>query len=145
VGATTWSGFWNTGIEEDVQLLLKADDIRISLHVSIVCWRSTFRMELRGTEGYGLVCGRSRSYGSQKYVTGQRWGWCSAPSQAASETAVVESDGKDVYLAELEELFFPNANSERTWPGPCTAAEAVRVMELLDYIRARLKLPRHFA
>jgi predicted dehydrogenase len=145
VGGTTWSGFWNTGIEEDVQLLLKASDISISLHISIVCWRSTFRMELHGTDGYGLVSGRGRSYGSQKYVTGQRWGWRLAPSQAASEIAIVESDGTDVYSAELEELLFPNVNSERAWPGPSTATEALRVMELLDCIRERLKLPRNYA
>jgi predicted dehydrogenase len=79
-GGSTWSGFWKTGIEEDVTLVLQAGNFSISLHISIVMWRSVFRLTIHGTDAYGVVNGRNRSYGPQTYLTGPRWGWQSAPS-----------------------------------------------------------------
>ncbi|HVN63452.1 MAG TPA: Gfo/Idh/MocA family oxidoreductase, partial [Candidatus Binataceae bacterium] len=71
VGGTSWSGFWKTGIEEDVQLILTgANGLSISIQVSIVRWRSTFSMVLHGEDAYGEVVGRNRTYGPQVYRTG---------------------------------------------------------------------------
>src|SRR4029450_13237599 len=54
-----WSGFWKQGIEEDCHVVLSGKNIpTIRIEVSIVRWRSTFRIELLGTEGYGLLEGR---------------------------------------------------------------------------------------
>ncbi|MEP6893891.1 MAG: Gfo/Idh/MocA family oxidoreductase [Gaiellaceae bacterium] len=133
VGGSAWGGFWGTGIEEECHLLLRAASIPlISLEVSLVRWRSTFRMEVHGTEGYGLVEGRGRSYGVQTYRRGERWGWRSAPSQAESEQLVMESDGADVFQRELAALLFPTG-SQRVHV--CTADEAIENMELLDACR----------
>jgi predicted dehydrogenase len=146
IGGTTSSGFWKTGIEEDVQLLLRsADGISIAVEVSIVRWRSTFSLTLHGSEGYGVVSGRNRSYGPQRYLTGPRWGWRSAPNQAASEALVLESDGLDVFTTEMKALLFPESAGEESWPPPCTAREAYAVMELLDRVRDRIGLPRSYA
>jgi predicted dehydrogenase len=145
-GATSWEGFWNTGIEEDAHLLLQtADGVSISVQVSIVRWRSTFSLTIHGMEGYGIVTGRGRSYGPQTYRVGTRWGWQSAPSQAASERLVVESNGLDSFTAETRALLFPAESVGSACPPPCTAKEALAVMELLDRIRQRLALPRRFA
>lgn len=143
-GGNSWSGFWNTGIEEDVRLLLTSRDLTMSLHISIVHWRSTFEMQIHGTDAYGIVSGRSRSYGSQSYRIGPRWGWRSAPSQAVSETLVSQSDGRETFLLEIEAALFPPSSTEVLWPAPCTAAEAFAVMNLLDGIRSHLDLPRFF-
>jgi predicted dehydrogenase len=146
VGGTSWAGFWNTGIEEEVQLLLRTPDgTSLSVQVSIVRWRSTFSLTIHGEDGYGEVLGRNRSYGPQTYRTGQRWGWRSAPNQAASEVLAVESDGLDVFAAETRALLFPSTSPEEAWPAPCTAAEALAVMELLDKIRGTLGLQREYA
>jgi len=142
-GGTSWSGFWKTGIEEDVNLLLRGKTFSISLHVSIVLWRSVFRMAVHGTDGYGIVTGRNRSYGPQRYSTGQRWGWQTAPSQAASESVEIESVGADVFTDELEALLFPSEKD--CWPQPAASADALRVMELLDEIRKELGLRREFS
>lgn len=144
LAATSWSGFWNTGIEEDVTLLLSAGGVSISVVMSIVRWRSTFRMELHGRDGYGIVTGRNRSYGPQRYVTGPRWGWQSAPSQMQSETLVVESDGRSVLADELDALLFPTDAAD-AWPAPATAAEAMVVMQLLDRVREILGLRRRYS
>jgi len=75
VGGSSWHGFWNTGIEEEVSLLLQADEFSINMRISLVAWRSTFLMRINGTDGYGIVTGRNRSYGKQQYTIGKRWGW----------------------------------------------------------------------
>jgi predicted dehydrogenase len=145
-GGVSWSGFWNTGIEEDVNLILSADAFSITLHISIVHWRSVFRMAINGTDGYGVVTGRNRSYGPQTYSLGPRWGWQSAPSQAASEKVEIESSGLDVFADEMEALLFPSANDNPSlWPAPATSAQALNVMDLLDRIREHLSLRRQFA
>jgi predicted dehydrogenase len=146
VGGTSWAGLWNTGIEEEVQLLLRtAEGTSLSLQVSIVRGRSTFSLTIHGEDGYGEVLGRNRNYGPQTYRTGHRWGWRSAPNQAASEVLVVESDGLDVFTTEMRALLFPSASPEDAWPAPCTAHEALEVMELLEKIRGSMGLQREFA
>lgn len=143
-GGSTWSGFWKTGIEEDVNVILRAKTFSISLHISIVLWRSTFRMAVQGTKGYGVVTGRNRSYGPQEYCVGPRWGWQSAESQAASEQVLLESDGMDVFVNEMEALLFPSGSEKDQWPKPATSVQSLKVMQLLDGIRAELGLQREF-
>jgi predicted dehydrogenase len=143
-GGSSWSGFWKTGVEEDVSLILRAQTFSISLHISIVHWRSEFRMAVHGSEAYGVITGRNRSYGPQRYVVGPRWGWQSAPNQAASESIELESDGADVFADEMENMLFPN-DHPYAWPNCATSAEAMRVMELLDRIREKLCLRRQYS
>lgn len=145
VGGTTWSGFWNTGIEEDVNVVLSSGRLNFVLQISIVRWLSEFRMCVRGVDGYGIVAGRNRSYGRQRYRVGSRWGWQSASSQAASEILEVDTDGMDVFLRETEAVLFPSEEQEPQWPGPATGSEALQVMELLDQIRAQIGLRRSFS
>jgi predicted dehydrogenase len=144
-GGTTWSGFWGTGVEEDCHLVLAGNRLPAAdLQISIVRWRSTFRLEVHGDEGYGVVEGRGRSYGPQRYRRGRRWGWQTAPSQAESEEEVLETSGDDVFTRELGALLFPGSVDG---PEPCDARQALQGMRLLDACRARLGLaspaPRH--
>ena len=125
-----WSGFWKTGIEEEAHLLLQAQDFVININVSIVRWRSTFRMELNGTDGYGIVNGRNRTYGPQTYLRGKRWGWKTSKTQAESEELVLTSDGTNTFRDELSALIYP----EKTKPSilPCNSTEALAAMKLLN-------------
>jgi predicted dehydrogenase len=135
LGVSTWQGFWKTGIEEESNVLLKsAAGFSASLQISIVRWRSIFRMEIHGESGYGIVNGRNRSYGRQTYVRGPRWGWQRARDQAASEELVVESDGNEVFADELDALLF-NAKGAK----PCSSEEAVQDMRLLEQCRASMR------
>jgi predicted dehydrogenase len=131
-GGTSWSGFWNTGIEEEVNLLLESGRVAFNLQVSVVRWRSTFRMEIHGEEGYGIVTGRGRSYGRQVYVRGRRWGWQSARSQAESEETVVDSDANGSFQDELAAIL----GAGSAGPPPCPAAAAAEVMDLYERCRA---------
>jgi predicted dehydrogenase len=135
IGGTFWTGFWKTGIEEEVHLLLKSREMTFNLQMSVVRWRSTFRMEIHGTEGYGIVTGRGRSYGRQVYVRGKRWGWQKAASQADSEELIVDSDANDSFRDELAAILGTSLP-----PLPCSAASAVKVMQLYESCRRSLGL-----
>jgi hypothetical protein len=50
----------------------------------------------------------------------------------------------DVFADEMEALLFPDADTGASWPAPASSAEAMRVMELLDKVRASLNLRREF-
>jgi predicted dehydrogenase len=140
-GGTCWSGFWKTGIEEDCHLILSGSVIpTIGMSVSVVRWRSTFRIELFGTDGYGVVEGRGRSYGPQTYRRGQRWGWQGGRSQAESEEFVVTSTGDEVFLDEMKAILHPPEDG----PSVATAEEALRAMALLRDCRAELGLRDKF-
>ena len=126
----SWSGFWNTGIEEEAHLLLHDSNGTIfNTQISLNRWKSTFILEVNGTEGYGMVEGRGRSYGAQSYRTGVRWGWLSAKSQAESETIVINNDN-------CEDSFFKETLAVlglvEHYPLPNSHIEALSVMELLD-------------
>lgn len=126
----SWSGFWNTGIEEEVHMVLQGNQFVINIQVSIVRWRSTFRMEINGTEGYGIVTGRGRSYGPQQYIRGKRWGWQKSKTQADSEEQVLTSDCNDSFLDEMHYLF---SQDHLTYLLPaCSANETLNVMGIYD-------------
>lgn len=138
LGGNCWNGFWKTGIEEDCHLLLQGSTIpTISVEISVVRWRSTFRVELFGTEGYGIIEGRGRSYGPQTYRRGVRWGWQSGRSQAESEELVLTTTGDEVFADELQAALNPTQND---WPKVATAEEALQAMALLKECRFKLGL-----
>lgn len=130
-----WSGFWNTGIEEETHVALRGQSTMFHLQASVTRWRSTFRIEIHGTEGYGVVNGRGRSYGPMKYIRGRRWGWQTSASQEASEETVNISDCDDSFTEEMRALL---TNQSAEWPAPCGAGQALEVMR--TYEAARVKI-----
>jgi predicted dehydrogenase len=132
----SWNGFWKTGIEEECHFLLEADKFLINLQVSIVKWRSTFRIEINGDKGYGIIEGRNRSYGKQRYIFGERWGWQKGCSQVESEILVSEESGEDVFTREIESLLYDVKSTLR----PCSGKEAMENMKLLEECRKSINL-----
>jgi len=135
----SWKGFWKTGIEEEVHLLLECSGFLINLQVSIVRWPSTFRMEINGKDKYGIITGRNRSYGDQKYVIGERWGWMKGGSQKDSEKTILTSANADSFTKEVDALLF--GRKSRDDLKPCSGKEALEIMKILDNCRKFLKLP----
>jgi predicted dehydrogenase len=91
IGVTKWKGFWNTGIEESVNIIGYVRKIPFNITSSIVAWRTRFHVEVIGTEGYIEINGRGRTDGPQTYVKGLRWGWKNSDSQRNSEVNKVLS------------------------------------------------------
>jgi 1,5-anhydro-D-fructose reductase (1,5-anhydro-D-mannitol-forming) len=134
--ALAWRGFWDTGIEEEAHVLMQNKKSMINLQLSVVRWRSAFRIEINGDEGYGIVEGRGRSYGRQRYLRGKKWGWMSGVSQKESEEAVVETEGDDVFQKEVESLLY---GTSKDFIRPCTGLEALKGMELLEECRRNIR------
>ena len=128
-GGSTWKGFWNNGAEEECHLLLKGEKVIFNIQISTVKWRSTFLLEINGTDGYGKVSGRSRYYGNQKYIRGKRWGWMETGSQVTAEELVLETDGLDVFVKETEALLFP---TNGLLIKPCSAEESLLNMQSFE-------------
>jgi predicted dehydrogenase len=133
IGVSSWSGFWRTGIEEEIHLLLCSEGVSINVQISIVRWRSVFRMELHGRDGYGIVTGRGRSYGPQHYLRGKRWGWQEAANQEASEEHVSTTDCQSSFVDEMTALFYPETTG--TLLMPCSADEGLQVMRTYEACR----------
>ena len=136
---SAWQGFWKTGVEEDVHLLLSAGAFTVSVEVSIVRWRSQFEIFALGSDGYGHVTGRGRSYGRQLYCRGRRWGWQTAKDQASGEELVTDDACENSFADELAACL----GLVPTLPiKPAELADGLRVMQL--YQSARTKLGSEF-
>lgn len=133
----SWSGFWNTGIDEEVHLLATNSNKTIfNAQVSLNRWRSNFCLEINGTEGYGVVNGRGRSYGPQSYKTGVRWGWSTTnKSQAETENIVIDKhDCNDSFIKETISILRIN-NQTNQYQSSMTACDHVNgenIMRLLN-------------
>lgn len=134
----TSSRFWKTGIEEDALVVLQSETVPvISLRVSITQWRSRFRIEVVGTEGYGIVEGRGRSYGEQTYVVGQRWSFLNGQSQRESEEVVVTTSCETSFVDEIDDLLFGLELS----PVHSSASRFKNAIALVDECRRKANLP----
>ena len=143
--AKEWRGFWNTGIEEEAHVILTDEMGTIfNMQSSLNRWRSSFQLEINGTDGYGIVEGRGRSYGPQTYRIGRRWGWQGGVSQKESEVKVIDNDlGEDSFLKETATLLLSNSALDRIFNyapvlEPCNYLEAKAVMNLLDQCQKTL-------
>ena len=97
IGSSFWKGFWNTGIEEQFMGLARTADVVIHLEASIVRWRTSFVIEISGSEGYCHISGRGRSEGPQVMTIGKRWAWLKGKSQIEEEE-VFEFGARDASL-----------------------------------------------
>jgi len=138
IGGLSWNGFWKTGIEEECRLLLRSKNIpMLDLTISVIRWRSTFRLEFFGENGYGIVVGRGRSYGAQQYYRGQRWGWQSGKSQSDSEELVLTSSGDHVFADELQSILFETQTDPIQHV--CTVSESISNMRILEEWHKKLQ------
>jgi len=137
--AKTWMGFWNTGIEEEAHMMFSDKNGTIfNAQTSFNRWRSTFKLEINGTEGYGIVENRGRSYGPQTYRTGVRWGWLSGKSQSESETIVIDKDDcKDSFIKETISVLGiqKHISNYHIISSACTYKEAKDTMCILEKVR----------
>lgn len=141
--AKSWKGFWNTGIDEESHIIAIDDNNTIfNLQTSLNRWKNTFKLEINGTEGYGIVENRGKNYGPQFYKTGKKWGWLSGKSQTESEELVVKEDScLDSFTKEtISALGFQNKILDyKILSKPCNHQEAKKTMILLEQYRNKVK------
>ena len=123
--------FWKTGIEEEVLITMSSKEIPIiNISISILRWRSTFEIQGNGIKGYWRVNGRDRSYGSQIYYTGKRWGWLSGRKQKSTEKKYIQKKTKNFFKDELSSII-QVLQKKKAKILPCTDLEALKTMSLI--------------
>lgn len=130
--AASWNGFWNTGIEESVNILCRYNKMLINISLSIVAWKTRFKIEVIGTEGYAEVSGRGRSDGPQTLITGKRWGWKHAKNQFESELCLVHSKSDDSILRETIDWLGPRNNIATSLDGLNANELRQRISSIMD-------------
>jgi predicted dehydrogenase len=96
------TGFFKTGVEEDVVCVLASGACTATVRVSHVRWVNDFRIEIVGEEGYAILTGRGGTYGPMSVRLGQRWSWSDGSGRAQRETEEVTDFGKNNQSFELE-------------------------------------------
>jgi predicted dehydrogenase len=125
----TLSAYWHTGFEEEWHCLAYDQTGAIyNIQSSKVRWRNNFRIEVNGTDGYGIVEGRGRNYGPQTYRRGKRWGWQSGLTQKDSEELVMSYDAEGSFLEETRAVLSQSDSVIK----PATHEDMKRVLEFLS-------------
>lgn len=134
--ATSWEGFWNTGVSEEEHWVASDDNGTIfNAQVSYNRWRSNFKLEVNGTEGYGIVEGRGRSYGPQSYRFGKRWGWQIGKPQKETEELIIDNnDCNDSFIKETISILGLENRIKQYKPlqSACNYIEGRNIMCLLE-------------
>lgn len=140
VGTT---GFWGTGVEEDIAAVFASGSLLANVRVSHIRWVNTFRIEIGGDDGYAIVEGRGGSYGAQTLRIGKRWGWNDGKgiSQKESEETWDFGAGNDSLDVELSAVLdrWTGMSADAHPTGPSSFEHALCVAELCDSMYARLR------
>jgi len=131
IGINSWSGFWKTGVEESVDFIGNINQTQINVAISIVAWRTRFRVEILGENGYAILNGRGRSDGPQTLTIGKRWAWLDGSSQLDSERTVVHIDS-DVSISTETKAWLGGGQ------GVASVNESLEVMKFYDQLRSHL-------
>ena len=123
----TKNSFWDLEVEDNAFALLRtASDQTISAHFSITEWKSLFRLEVFGTDGYMILEGRSRSYGPQTVRFGKRWFWLDSTEEQKWDFSVEDTSFYEELKAFLEKIE-GKENSCLAAPG-----DGLRAMEIVE-------------
>jgi predicted dehydrogenase len=134
------SGFWPTGIEEDVVIVLREERLIATLRVSHIRWVNTFRIEVFGDRGYAIVDGRGGNYGPMTLRCGRRWAWTQGGvSQRESEEELDFGARNDSLRDELADVVLRWRGEQPIGPThPATMSEARAVTELCEDLYRRI-------
>lgn len=129
------NNFWKTDVEDNALIVLSSKKIPlITINLSTTKWRSTFEIIGNGSKGYWRLTGRGRSYGSQKYVVGKKWGWLNGKKQKDTEIILSNSNEKLIFQNELDEIL--KAIKKNYFKKVCTHKEGLETMKLINKIYA---------
>jgi 1,5-anhydro-D-fructose reductase (1,5-anhydro-D-mannitol-forming) len=136
------SGFWPTGIEEDVLASFRNDRLTATVRVSHVRWVNTFRVELFGEDGYAIAEGRGGNYGPMTLRVGRRWAWTTpgVASQRASELTWAFGERNDSLHDELADVIarWRGAQPAPSQPRPASISEAREITELCEQLYGQI-------
>lgn len=128
--ARLFRSFWNIDVEDNAFLWLEtASGCRVEAHVSITEWKSSFRVELLGTEGYLTLTGRGGHYGPQQLRYDRRWSWLDGRS---SQAVARDYPPEDVSFAAELAAFFDWIGSPALRAPLGTGEDGRRALEIVE-------------
>jgi 1,5-anhydro-D-fructose reductase (1,5-anhydro-D-mannitol-forming) len=140
------SGFWPSGIEEDVVANFRHERTISTVRASHVRWVNTFRVELFGEDGYAIAEGRGGNYGPMTLRLGRRWAWTDASvvGQRESEQIWDFTSHNDSLHDELLDVVarWRGTPPATAHPRPASMSEAREITELCDQLYARIATSR---
>jgi 1,5-anhydro-D-fructose reductase (1,5-anhydro-D-mannitol-forming) len=137
------SGFWPTGIEEDVIATFRQGQMLATVRTSHIRWVNTFRVEITGEDGYAIAEGRGGNYGPMRLRVGRRWAWSKpgATSQRDTEDTYDFGSHDGSLRDELSSVLgaWRDESSHAGAVHPATMAEGRAVTELCEQLYERLE------
>jgi 1,5-anhydro-D-fructose reductase (1,5-anhydro-D-mannitol-forming) len=137
-GIEATSGFWPTGIEEDLVATFRAARLLATIRVSHIRWVNTFWVELFGEDGYAIAEGRGGNYGSMTLRLGRRWAWTRAGAVSQRDSEEVHDFGThdESLREELADVVARWRGEQRRAgePQPATIGEGRRITELCEQL-----------
>jgi 1,5-anhydro-D-fructose reductase (1,5-anhydro-D-mannitol-forming) len=138
------TGFFKTGVEEDVVCVLASDSCTATVRLSHVRWVNDFRIEVVGEAGYAILTGRGGTYGPMSVRLGRRWTWNDGSGRSQRETEEVTDFGKNnqSFELELEAVFdaWQGRTAARGPVAPATFVEAQAVARLCAELYGMLEV-----
>jgi hypothetical protein len=121
-----------TYIEESVNVVGFCNKVPFTISISLVAWRTRFKVEVIGADAYSIIDGRGRSEGPQVHTFGKRWGWINSTSQKDSETTQLLSQYDNSILDETKSWLTDKSNL-------ATSLDGLKSMQLYDLIAKKLE------
>lgn len=122
-------GFWPIQAPEDHRIIASNGELLVSIHASLIEWRSTFYINVLFESGYVRLSGRDRSYGLPSLEIGQRWAWKDS-GLGQKDTEITKIFDKNESL-EKELAHILEIDSTSIIP-PASVEDAIKVTELFE-------------
>jgi predicted dehydrogenase len=93
--------FWQTDVEDNCELMLRAGSADVGVAVSLTSWKNRFGIEIQGSDGMALASGRGGNYGAQSLEYVNRWFW----QQGQDQSFVKDFGARDDSFADETQAF----------------------------------------
>lgn len=106
--------YWQTDVEDLATVVLTPlSGGTVVIQSSLLEWKSTFHIELQGSDGYLKINGRMGTYGEQSLAFGRRWAWLNGQSQAEQEELETFGTEDTSFRSQLESVVTALRSGER--------------------------------
>lgn len=121
--------FWNIDVEDNAFVTIETESGSVAqCHISITEWKSTFTLDIFGTEGSVHVHGRGGFYGPHRFQYHRRWGWLEKESAPEPEIRYAPEDVS--FRAEMDAYFDRISGKHNEALG--TGADGLAALEVIE-------------
>jgi predicted dehydrogenase len=126
--------FWNVDVCDNAFVTLRtASQCIAQCHISITEWKSTFSIEVFGTEGSIHVRGRGGFYGVQRFKENRRWEWLQTDRAPEPE---IEYSSEEISFREELRAFLEGIEAGSFPSELGTGEDGLAALQVIDGIYA---------